>query len=381
MNRKVRNGGERQVRRDGRMAGRDSGTAGHVFDPAIHQRRSIRLQGFDYTRQGSYFITMRAAPGVKFGVVVNRRMAFNNAGRAVAACWLAIPEHFPHCALDEWIAMPDHFHGILRIEKKPSRTGTACRAPSAPCHAPVEAFGQPVSGSIPTIIRSFKSAATQHTRKILAAPDQKIWQRNYYEIIIRNNRALSNIRAYIRNNPAHWDVLRYGEAHYSLGNRALLDLPLTAFLASRGEDRARRWARHAVPVRGADRPEAVVSGFLSPMERAVFDACLDDEIPMIHVLARGLPDRMPRRVSQAVDVGRLLIMTPFDTAITYVNAARAAWCNQYVLHLASRVIVGHLVPDGMLACLLAELTDEKPIAFSPRDDRRAPEKHQGPAFL
>ena len=105
----------------------------------------------------------------------------------------------------------------------------------------------------------------------------------------------------------------------------------------------------------------VVSGFLSPMERAVFEACLADGTPMVQVLARGLPAAFPPRVQHAIDAGRLLVITPFPPEVTGFSTPRAAWCNQYVLHAACEVVIGQLAPDGMLACLLADLPDDKPV--------------------
>ena len=79
-------------------------------------RRSIRLRGYDYTQQGAYFVTVCTEGRRRlFGAVVNGRMALNDAGRVVAACWRDIPNHFPHVALDEWVVMPDHVHGIIVI--------------------------------------------------------------------------------------------------------------------------------------------------------------------------------------------------------------------------------------------------------------------------
>ena len=82
---------------------------------------------------------------------------------------------------------------------------------------------------------------------------------------------------------------------------------------------------------------------------------------MVQVLARGLPAVVPPRVRAAIDAGLLLVMTPFPATETGFSAARAAWCNQYVLHVAQSVVIGQLAPDGMLACLLADLPQDKPV--------------------
>jgi putative transposase len=346
------------------------GDAGHsvargfgptAYDPAIYHRRSIRLRGHDYAAGGVYFVTVCVADHRPlFGTVVNGRMALNDAGRAAAACWRDIPAHFPQAALDEWIVMPDHVHGILRL-------GTACHAQTPP------AFGRPISGAVGTILGAYKAATTRTIRRRTgmachapaACRAPAVWQRNYYDIIVRDDRALNNIRRYIRDNPAHWDALRYGEPRFFAGNLGLLNLPLTAFLASRSTG----MACHAPA--WPERPTCVIGGFLSPMERAVFDACLADGSSMVWILARGLghglglgmPNPSNGRIQRALDAGRLLIMTPFDDAVTGFSAARAAWCNQYALHLAANAVIGQLAPDGMLACLLADLRRDMPVHY------------------
>lgn len=169
-----------------------------VFNPQIHQRRSIRHRGHDYGAHGAYFITVcthRRAP--LFGHIASGQMHPNDAGRMVQSVWDEIPAHFPHVALDEFVVMPDHVHGILIIND--GCKGTACRAPTN------EQFGQPVPGSIPTIIRSFKSAASQRIgRGAVCQFQSKLWQRNYWERIIRSDDELRATRRYIQNNPMRW---------------------------------------------------------------------------------------------------------------------------------------------------------------------------------
>lgn len=330
-----------------------------TYDPVIHHRRSIRLRGHDYAGSNTYFVTVCVKNNRPlFGTVVNGRMALNDAGRIAAQCWLDIPNHFPHAALDEWVIMPDHVHGIVRM-------GIACGEGIA-CHAP--AFGRPIAGALGTIIGAFKSAATHNIRRrtglACQAPPQApapLWQRNYYDIIVHDERALGNIRAYIRNNPANWDVHRYGELRFFAGDRALLNLPMTAFLASRTGMACDAGTACSAPAKWPARPQCVVSGFLSPMERAVFDTCLADEISAVHVMARGLPATFPPRLQRAIDAGRLLVVTPFDSSVDRVSASRAAWSNQYALHLADNIMIGHITSGGMLACLLADVPSDKPM--------------------
>ncbi|MGM0462933.1 MAG: transposase [Fibrobacterota bacterium] len=117
-------------------------------------------------------------------------MRLNNVGKSANDCWHEIPVHFPHVALDCFVAMPNHVHGIIRIVDLGNRSGGT--------------FGKPVIGSIPAIIRSFKSAVSKRFHDIPGFENTKLWQRNYWEHIIRNEESLYTIRHYIRNNPEKW---------------------------------------------------------------------------------------------------------------------------------------------------------------------------------
>jgi REP element-mobilizing transposase RayT len=331
-----------------------------VYDPAIHHRRSIRLRTHDYATGGLYYVTICAAERRRlFGVVVNSHMVLNDAGRMATHWFYELENKCPDVRCDAFVCMPDHVHFVVR-------TGNG---------------GEHIGSPLRNIVAWFKTMTTNayiHGVKQSGWPPfpGKLWHRNYYEHIVRNDADLARIRAYIRDNPANDDVLRFGEPRFIIGNRALLNLPKTAFLASR------RTGGPMCPPSSLGSPfpappECVISGFLSPMERDVFKACLADGTPMIHVLACGLPKTFPPQVQRAIDAGRLLVMTPFDETIARVNAARAAWCNQYLLHAADRIVIGHLNPDGMLACLLADMPADKPIfqygrpAGRPADDRPA----------
>ena len=84
--------------------------------PDAHHRRSIRLKHYDYSQPGAYFVTICThARACVFGDVVDGTMVLNDAGKMAAQCWRAIPEHFPHVALDVFVVMPNHVHGILFI--------------------------------------------------------------------------------------------------------------------------------------------------------------------------------------------------------------------------------------------------------------------------
>ncbi len=175
----------------------------HDDTPKRQKRRSLRLKDYDYAQAGAYFVTIATRDrACLFGVIVDGQMCLNAAGREAEQCWLQIPQHFPNAALDEFIVMPNHVHGILVLSR-----GTACRAPT------IERFGQPVSGSLPTVVRSFKSAVTQRLNALRGTPNASVWQRNYYEHVIRDEASLQGIREYIANNPLQWALDRENPAH------------------------------------------------------------------------------------------------------------------------------------------------------------------------
>lgn len=107
--------------------------------------------------------------------------------------------------------------------------------------------------------------------------------------------------------------------------------------------------------------EAILSGFLSPMERRVFRAGLTAGKPMIWVKPWGLGELLPDTLRRAVTAGRLLILSPFDDSIDAPSAKRAIWCNEYVVAHSDRVVIAHLNPDGILACILSEAPAEAEI--------------------
>jgi REP element-mobilizing transposase RayT len=89
---------------------------GMKYDPTIHRRRSIRLQGYDYSQAGAYFVTICTHNRqCLFGGIADRKMRLNDAGRVVQQCWDRIPTHFPHVELDGFVVMPNHVHGIVVI--------------------------------------------------------------------------------------------------------------------------------------------------------------------------------------------------------------------------------------------------------------------------
>jgi REP element-mobilizing transposase RayT len=163
------------------------------------RRRSVRLLGYDYTQPGAYFITICLQDRwCLFGDIEEGTMRLSQVGEIARTCWSNIPDHFPHVELNSSVFMPNHMHGILVI--------TSNDLTYKHDAAPVEQFGRPVKGSIPTIVRSYKATTTWRINAAKGTAGEKVWQRNYYEHIIRNKDSLWKIQEYIANNPLQWDM-------------------------------------------------------------------------------------------------------------------------------------------------------------------------------
>jgi len=167
-----------------------------TFDRNKHHRRSIRLPGYDYTQPGAYFVTICTyQKQCWFGDVVNGEMRCNQLGKIVDTFWQALPRRFPHIQLNDFVVMPNHLHGILIITNQGNHEQSSYTT---------EKFSQPVPGSIPTVIRSFKSAVSKRINLMRRTKEPSIWQRNYYESITRIATDLYTVRQYIANNPQQW---------------------------------------------------------------------------------------------------------------------------------------------------------------------------------
>lgn len=158
-------------------------------------RRSIRTPAYDYSAPGLYFVTACTHDRrCLFGEIAGEHMVLNECGRIVESCWQAIPEHFPDIELDEFVVMPNHVHAILGIVEPVGAThGSPPGTSRGPGHR-----------SLGAIVGTFKTAVTQRINRLRATPGALVWQRSYYEHVIRNERALDAIRQYIADNPRRW---------------------------------------------------------------------------------------------------------------------------------------------------------------------------------
>jgi REP element-mobilizing transposase RayT len=159
------------------------------YDPERHHRRSIRLRGYDYSQAGAYFVTIGIQDQLPLlGSIQMGAMQRSPAGMMVAQQWQALSERFAHVALDAWVIMPDHMHGVIVLQDLSGLPGPALGG----------------------VIGAFKSLTTHAYIQGVEAQGWppfpgRLWQRNYYERIVRDHAALQAIRAYIEQNPQRWE--------------------------------------------------------------------------------------------------------------------------------------------------------------------------------
>lgn len=178
------------------------------------------MPDYDYSGAGEYFITMCIQNReCLLGKVENETMQLNHCGFIVNDQWKDLPNHYPELQLGAWMVMPNHFHGILIL------TGVGAIQESPKYDAKVNqvrAIQEPPQQSpqqwepakrderrkmlLSKIIGRFKMTTAKQINLLRNTPGTTIWQRNYYEHIIRNNESFTNIENYILNNPASWNT-------------------------------------------------------------------------------------------------------------------------------------------------------------------------------
>lgn len=156
-----------------------------MFNPDIRRRRSIRLKEYDYSQPGAYFVTICThRRQCLFGDVINGEMRLNEYGKIVKNEWLKTVELRANVLLNQYIIMPNHLHGIVIINDN-GRGVLQC--------APTQSFRSPTQ-TIGAIVRGFKSSTTKYINQIRNTLGTSIWQRNYYEHVIRNEKELNRIK-------------------------------------------------------------------------------------------------------------------------------------------------------------------------------------------
>ncbi len=169
------------------------------YNPKNHHRRSIRLREFDYSQSGWYYVTLCTQnKKCLFGEISSGKVILNEYGKIVEEEWLKTKVIRKNIELDYYCIMPNHLHGIIIIENKiKNNTPVGATRRVAPTLQP---------NSLGSIIGQFKSISTKRINRLNNTPGNSIWQRNYFEHILRNENDLYNTRNYIQNNPLKWEL-------------------------------------------------------------------------------------------------------------------------------------------------------------------------------
>ena len=181
-----------------------------IINPLLHNRRSIRLPGYDYSQAGAYFITICTKDReCLFGEILGMSdtvgagskpaqnvMRLNGNGKIVENTWNDLIHHINSIELGEFVVMPNHVHGIIHIIERE----LIPRAGLEPAPTP------PQQKSLSEIIRQFKTFSARHINIQRLTPGLPVWQRNYYEHIIRDEKSFNKIADYITYNPARWET-------------------------------------------------------------------------------------------------------------------------------------------------------------------------------
>ncbi|NCJ08257.1 transposase [Synechococcales cyanobacterium C] len=168
------------------------------------RRKLLRLQDYDYTRSGAYFVTICVKDRVcLFGEVVDGEMHPNAYGEIVQAVWDGLPDHYDHVVLDAFVVMPNHIHSIIILDAE--TTTISSRDEMSKRHGLSE------------IVRAFKTFSARRINELRQCSGVPVWQRNYYEHIIRNEESLNRIRGYITENPIRWSKDREGPNNPAVG--------------------------------------------------------------------------------------------------------------------------------------------------------------------
>ncbi|NDV83121.1 transposase [Bacteroides sp. 51] len=151
-----------------------------MYDPQIHHRRSIRLKEYDYSKEGCYFITLCTInKECLFGEIKENTIILNKTGKLIIETWGWLQQQYTFMTIHEWTIMPNHLHAIIELKDTATK-------------------------NLGGIIGAFKTVSTKKFNQIITQNNIQLWQRNYYEHIIRDSRSYDSIINYIRTNPERW---------------------------------------------------------------------------------------------------------------------------------------------------------------------------------
>lgn len=334
-----------------------------MTEPRFH--KSLRNVKINY-RAGWWSVTVQVARNKSLlGAVVGEKVALNELGRLVEACWRSLPTKYPELEIFDFVVMPNHVHLLLRIHyASTNREHHLC-----------------------FLMSRFKGATSflyGKMRRAGAVEDvgPRLWQRDYWDDLVSSEAEFKGWQKYICENPKNWSSDRYGACTaYAVGETELLNRPRVAFVASQGffasELRPRRiWTSRAAKAarfdnaargdRGAgadneargDREQAsvLISTFTSAQEREALRRALAKKRPLVAVFPAGIPRdcEMSGDLSAAIQEGWALAVSPQPSG-SRLNKKIATWCNEFLLKNADEIWVGDLSPNGMLVQMLVGL--------------------------
>jgi len=173
--------------------------------PSRGHRRSLRVPGYDYSQPGAYFVTICThGKDALLGKVVDGTVHLSEAGQIVQACWEELPTRYPEMVLDAFVVMPNHLHGIVVIAVEVAQSQAP--AVGAIHELPLPQHVQRRRMLLPRAVGYFKRNAAKRIKQLRGTPGVPVWQRNYYERVIRNERELAAVREYIALNPLQWEL-------------------------------------------------------------------------------------------------------------------------------------------------------------------------------
>ncbi len=170
------------------------------------RRRAMRLRDYDYSQPGAYFVTICAQHRkCLFGTIIDGKMQLNEIGQIVVECWNRISQHFPSVELDEYVVMPNHTHGIIRL-KIPEHIATRRGEVSSPALNNNSHKDEVPSPTLGRILAYFKYQSTKRINQHRDMQGTRLWQRDYYDHVVRDDPDLQRLRQYIQNNPMKWEL-------------------------------------------------------------------------------------------------------------------------------------------------------------------------------
>ena len=155
----------------------------------LPKRKRLRLREYDYSSSGAYFVTICVQDGQSIlGRICDGAMILDAAGEIVDRYWKELVLHYPTIALDSFVVMPNHVHGIIFLQPEDARTGL-----------------RPVP-TLSDIVHAFKTFSANEINRQQGVRGQPVWQRGFYERVVRDDEELNRIRQYIQDNPAQWEL-------------------------------------------------------------------------------------------------------------------------------------------------------------------------------